>query len=84
MNNKIKEELVKVEGIIKEALPNAIFKVEITGGHIIIGHISGKIRMHYIRLIPGDKVTLEISPYDVTKGRIILRHKKEQKDFSAK
>lgn len=74
---KKKEEAITVEGIIVESLPNAVFKVEIEGGHIVSGYISGKMRMHYIKLIPGDKVTMEISPYDVTRGRIILRHKKE-------
>jgi translation initiation factor IF-1 len=78
--SKKKEELVLVEGIIKEALPNAKFKVQIISGDIIEGYISGKMRMHYIRLLLGDKVTLELSPYDVTKGRIIVRHKKEVKE----
>jgi translation initiation factor IF-1 len=73
--NKKKEEAVVVEGIIKETLPSAMFRVEIEGGHIILGYISGKMRMHYIRLIPGDRVTLEMSPYDMTRGRIVLRHK---------
>ena len=77
--SKQKEDLILVEGIIKEALPNAKFKVEIISGDIIEGYISGKMRMHYIRLLLGDKVTLELSPYDVTKGRIIVRHKKENK-----
>ena len=77
---KVKDDVIRVEGIIKEALPNAMFKVEIEGGHIILGHISGKIRMNYIRLIPGDSVVMELSPYDVTKGRIVLRNKKEVKD----
>lgn len=75
-----KEELVLVEGIVKEALPNAKFKIEIISGDIIEGYISGKMRMHYIRLLLGDRVTLELSPYDVTKGRIIVRHKKEVKE----
>ncbi len=78
--SKQKEDLILVEGIIKEALPNAKFKVEIFSGDIIEGYISGKMRMHYIRLLLGDKVTLELSPYDVTKGRIIVRHKKEYKE----
>lgn len=78
--SKQKEDLILVEGIIKEALPNAKFKVEIISGDIIEGYISGKMRMHYIRLLLGDKVTLELSPYDVTKGRIIVRHKKEYKE----
>jgi translation initiation factor IF-1 len=78
--SKQKEDLILVEGIIKEALPNAKFKVEIISGDIIEGYISGKMRMHYIRLLLGDKVTLELSPYDITKGRIIVRHKKEYKE----
>jgi translation initiation factor IF-1 len=78
--SKQKEDIILVEGIIKEALPNAKFKVEIISGDIIEGYISGKMRMHYIRLLLGDKVTLELSPYDVTKGRIIVRHKKEIKE----
>lgn len=75
---KTKEDVILVEGIIKDALPSAQFKVELQSGHIIMGYISGKMRMNYIRLLPGDKVTMELSPYDVSKGRIILRHKKEQ------
>lgn len=78
--SKQKEDLILVEGIIKEALPNAKFKVEIISGDVIEGYISGKMRMHYIRLLLGDKVTVELSPYDVTKGRIIVRHKKEYKE----
>ena len=81
MSQKIKEEPISVEGIIVDTLPNAVFKVEIVGGNIITGYISGKMRMNYIRLIPGDKVTVELSPYDTTKGRIILRHKKESKEI---
>jgi len=73
---KRKEEVVIVEGIVRETLPNAMFRVEIEGGHIVLGHVSGKMRMNYIRILPGDKVTLELSPYDLTRGRIILRHKK--------
>jgi len=73
---KRKEEVVIVEGIVRETLPNAMFRVEIEGGHIVLGHVSGKMRMNYIRILPGDRVTLELSPYDLTRGRIILRHKK--------
>ena len=80
MIQKKKEEAIKAEGVILEALPNAVFKVKIEGDHIIMGHISGKMRMHYIRLLPGDRVTLELSPYDLTRGRIILRHKKDIKE----
>ena len=70
-----KEDLIEVEGIIKEALPNAKFRVELDNGHIVQAHISGKIRMHFIRILPGDKVKLELSPYDLTKGRITYRGK---------
>lgn len=77
---KKKEELILVEGIIQEALPNARFKVQLLSGVMIEGYISGKMRVNYIRLVLGDRVTIELSPYDVTKGRIILRHKKEVKE----
>lgn len=70
-----KEDAIEVEGIVKEALPNAVFKVELQNGHIITAHISGKLRMHFIRILPGDKVTIEMSPYDLTKGRITWRSK---------
>ena len=70
-----KSEAIEVEGIVKEALPNATFQVEIPGGHMILAHISGKLRMNFIRILPGDKVTLEMSPYDLTKGRITWRSK---------
>ena len=70
-----KEDVIKVDGIVKETLPNAMFKVEIEGGHEILAHVSGKMRMHYIRILPGDKVALELSPYDLTRGRIVLRYK---------
>ena len=70
-----KEELIEVEGIIKEALPNAKFRVELENGHIVEAHISGKIRMHFIRILPGDKVKLELSPYDLSRGRITYRNK---------
>jgi len=73
---KKKEDVVVVEGIVKETLPNAMFRVEIEGGHVVLGHVSGKMRMHYIRILPGDRVTIELSPYDLTRGRIVLRHKK--------
>ena len=66
---------IEVEGKILEALPNAMFKVEIPGGKVILGHISGKMRMFHIRILPGDKVKLELSPYDLTKGRITYREK---------
>lgn len=73
---KQKEDIIRVEGVVKETLPNAMFRVEIEGGHEILGHVSGKMRMHYIRILPGDRVTMELSPYDLTRGRIVLRHKK--------
>ena len=70
-----KEEKIEVDGKVLEALPNAMFRVEIDGGHKILAHISGKMRMHYIKILPGDKVTVEMTPYDLTKGRITYRHK---------
>ena len=70
-----KEELIAVEGKIVEALPNAVFKVKLDNGHIVLAHVSGKMRMHFIRILPGDKVKLELSPYDLTKGRITYREK---------
>ena len=66
---------IEVEGKILEALPNAMFKVEIAGGKVILGHISGKMRMNYIKILPGDKVTVEVSPYDLSRGRIVYRKK---------
>jgi translation initiation factor IF-1 len=70
-----KEELIEVEGTVAEALPNAQFKVALEGGHLVTAHISGKIRMHFIRILPGDKVKVELSPYDLTRGRITYRCK---------
>ncbi len=70
-----KEDLIEVEGTIKEALPNAKFRVELENGHMVEAHISGKIRMHFIRILPGDKVKLELSPYDLSRGRITYRVK---------
>lgn len=70
-----KEESIKMDGTIIETLPNASFQVELEGGHKVLAHISGKMRMHYIRILPGDKVTVELSPYDLTRGRIIYRYK---------
>lgn len=64
---------ILVEGTVLESLPNANFKIELDNGHTILGHISGKMRLHYIRIMPGDRVTVELSPYDLTKGRIIYR-----------
>lgn len=68
-----KEEGIEVEGTVLESLPNAMFRVELPNGHKVLAHISGKMRMHYIRILPGDKVTVELSPYDLTRGRIIFR-----------
>ncbi len=70
-----KEDMIEVEGIVVEAMPNANFMVELEHGHKIHAHISGKLRMNYIKILPGDKVTVEMSPYDLTKGRIIWRAK---------
>lgn len=66
---------IEQDGVIKEALSNAMFRVELENGHVIIAHISGKMRMHYIRILPGDKVKVEMSPYDLSKGRITFRYK---------
>ena len=70
-----KSDMIELEGTVVEAMPNAMFKVEIQGGHQILAHISGKLRMNFIRILPGDKVTVEMSPYDLTRGRIIWRSK---------
>ena len=70
-----KEEQIKIDGIVTETLPNASFRVELENGHKILAHISGKMRMHFIKILPGDKVTVELSAYDLTKGRIIYRYK---------
>ncbi|MBI2118663.1 MAG: translation initiation factor IF-1 [Elusimicrobia bacterium] len=73
-----KEEKIEVDGKVLEALPNAMFRVEIDGGHKILAHISGKMRMHYIRILTGDTVRVEMSPYDLTRGRIIYRGVKQE------
>ncbi|GAY73253.1 MULTISPECIES: translation initiation factor IF-1 [Lentilactobacillus] len=70
-----KDNVIEVEGKVIETLPNAMFRVELENGHEILAHVSGKIRMHYIRILPGDKVTVEMSPYDLSKGRITYRFK---------
>ena len=70
-----KQSAIEKEGTIIEALSNAMFRVELDNGHVVIAHISGKMRMHYIRILPGDKVRVEMSPYDLTKGRISFRYK---------
>jgi translation initiation factor IF-1 len=70
-----KEDIIEVQGSVTETLPNAMFRVKLDNGHIILAHISGKMRMHFIRILPGDKVTVEMSPYDLTRGRITYRFK---------
>ena len=70
-----KQDVIEIEGLVVDTLPNAQFKVKLQNGHEILAHVSGKIRMHYIRILPGDRVTEEISPYDLTRGRITFRHK---------
>ncbi len=70
-----KEEPIKIDGSILETLPNATFRVELENGHKVLAHISGKMRMHFIKILPGDKVTVELSPYDLNRGRIIYRYK---------
>ena len=69
------KEVIEVEGTVIEALPNVKFRVELESGHLVLAHVSGKMRMHYIKILPGDKVTLEMTPYDLEKGRITYRHK---------
>lgn len=73
-----KQDVIEVEGTVVEAYPNAMFEVELPNGHKILAHISGKLRMHYIRILPGDKVTIELSPYDLTRGRITWRGKAQR------
>ena len=68
-----KKEAIEVEGVVKEALPNAVFRVELPNGHLVLAHASGKIRVHFIRILPGDRVLVELSPYDLTRGRITYR-----------
>ena len=70
-----KDDVIEIDGKVVEALPNATFRVELDNGHIVLCHIAGKMRMHYIKILPGDKVKLEMSPYDLTKGRITFRYK---------
>jgi translation initiation factor IF-1 len=69
-----KKDAIKIEGKVLETLPNAMFRVELQNGHVIIAHVSGKMRMHFIRILAGDTVTIEMSPYDLRKGRIVMRH----------
>lgn len=70
-----KEEAIEVEGIVVESLPNAMFRVELANGHKVLAHVSGKIRMNFIKILPGDKVAVELSPYDLSRGRITYRYK---------
>ena len=70
-----KADVIEIEGVVVEKLPNAMFKVELENGHIVLAHISGKLRMNFIKILPGDKVTLEMSPYDLSNGRIVWRDK---------
>lgn len=70
-----KEDVIEVQGTVSETLPNAMFRVKLDNGHLILAHISGKMRMHFIRILPGDKVKVELSPYDLTRGRITYRYK---------
>jgi translation initiation factor IF-1 len=75
MSKQSKQDVIEVEGIVVDTLPNAMFKVKLPNEHTVLAHVSGKIRLNYIRILPGDRVTLEISPYDLTRGRITYRHK---------
>ncbi len=70
-----KEDVIETEGVVKESLPNAMFRVELDNGHIVLAHVSGKMRMHFIRILVGDRVKMELSPYDLTRGRITFRVK---------
>ena len=70
-----KDDVIELEGIVTDALPNAMFQVELENGHVVLAHVSGKIRMNFIRILPGDKVTIELTPYDLTRGRITYRFK---------
>ena len=72
-----KEDVIEVQGKIVESLPNAMFRVEVEGGHMVLAHLSGKLRIHYIKILPGDRVTVELSPYDLTRGRITYRLKQQ-------
>lgn len=72
------KEVIEMAGTVLETLPNAMFRVELENGHVILAHISGRMRMHYIKILPGDKVTIEMTPYDLSKGRITYRHKEER------
>ena len=75
-----KEEALRLDGVVREALPNATFRVEIQGGHKVLARVCGKMRVHFIRILPGDEVTVEVSPYDFTRGRIVYRGHQQQRD----
>ena len=75
LKKKTKSDVIVMDGIVEKALPNAMFQVKLDGGHTILAHISGKMRMHYVKILAGDKVSVELSPYDLTKGRITVRYK---------
>ena len=75
MNLLAKEELIEMRGLVEEVLPDSRYRVKLENGHVVLGHISGKMRMHYIRILPGDKVTVELTPYDLTRARIVFRAK---------
>ncbi len=75
VNKMSKEDVIEMQGEVVENLPNATFRVRLENNHVVLGHISGKMRMHYIRILPGDKVTVQLTPYDLTKGRIVFRAK---------
>ena len=72
---KKKKDVISIDGIVEQALPNAMFRVKLEGGHTILAHVSGKMRMHYVKLLPGDRVAVELSPYDLSRGRIVYRFK---------
>ena len=74
--SKSKKDVIAINGVVEKALPNAMFQVKLEGGHTILAHVSGKMRMHYVKLLPSDHVAVELSPYDLSKGRIVYRHKR--------
>jgi translation initiation factor IF-1 len=75
MKKKQKDDIITIDGIVRDTLPNDMFRVEVEGGHMVLGHASGRMRMNGIRMLPGDRVSMELSPYDLTRGRIVLRYK---------
>ncbi|MBY0109874.1 MAG: translation initiation factor IF-1 [Candidatus Babeliaceae bacterium] len=75
MKKKQKDDIITIDGIVRDTLPNDMFRVEVDGGHMVLGHASGRMRMNGIRMLPGDRVSMELSPYDLTRGRIVLRYK---------